>query len=236
MRKSCVRCSLVVASAFVIWGQASAQSVSFWFNSFGDTATLQPPVINVVSGSTAKFSIYVKTTSIGALSGLNMLFGYSTSTSTGSAATPADTKASFNAFTWAQADLSGGVAQAGTGGGGVLGGGSGSRPWGYFVSTFLNGSNTFAGSGDGVNFKIADITLNINATAGSTIPISIWSSSTSATAGTDNYASAVVNAQSSEFFPTAPYNATLNVTAVPEPATMAALGLGAMALIRRRRR
>jgi hypothetical protein len=229
MRKSCIRFTLAAATVFAVFAQASAQSsVSFWFNSLGDPATNQPPTINVVSGSTATLSVYVKTASVGALSGINMLFGYSTSTTAGAAATPADTKASFNSWTWAQNDLLNGQAQANTGGGGGPASGT-SRPWGYFVST-LNLSGTFAGTGDGVNFKIGDIKLNINAAAGNTIPINIWSFGS-----TDFYASAVVNGQSTEFFPGQPYTATLNVVAVPEPATLAVLGLGALAFVRRRR-
>jgi len=229
MRKSWIRVSLVSASAFALIGQASAQSsVQFWFNSFGDAVTSQPSTINVTSGSTAKFSVYVKTTGVGSLSGITMLFGYSTSTSAGTGATPADTKATFNAWTWAQSDLASAEAfNARAGGGGPSSGTV--RPYGESVSALSLG--TFSGTGDGVNFKIGDITLNINAAAGNTIPISIWSFGTS-----DSNASAVVNSQSNEFFPAQPYTATLNVVGVPEPATLAALGLGAMAMIRRRRR
>jgi hypothetical protein len=229
MRKTCIRFTLVAGTALAMFAQASAQSsVNFWFNSFGDTNTNQPPIINVVSGSTATLSVYVKTANVGALSGINMLFGYSTSTTSGGSATPADTKASFNTWTWAQTDLLNGQAQAQTGGGGGPSSGT-SRPWGYFVST-LNLSSTFGGTGDGVNFKIGDIKLNINATPGNTIPINIWSFGT-----TDFFASAVVNGQSNEFFPAQPYTATLNVVAAPEPASLAVLGLGALAFIRRRR-
>jgi hypothetical protein len=229
MRKNCFRFTLVVASALGVMGAASAQTqtVNFWFNSLGDTATNQPPVIDVISGTQRTFSVYVKTTNIGALAGINMMFGYSTATSTGTGATPLDTKASFVSWTWAQADLTSGQAQAQLGGGGGPAAGV-TRPYGFFGST-INLGNTFAGTGDNVNFKIGDITLNINAAPGNVIPISIWSFGT-----TDNFASAVVNANSAEFFPSAPYTATLNV--VPEPGTLAALGLGAIVLLRRRRK
>jgi hypothetical protein len=230
MRKSWVRLTLVSASAFVVFGQAAAQtSVQYWFNSFGDTATNQPAVINVTSGSTAKLTVYLKTAGgIGPLSGINVLFGYSTATSTGSSATPANTNATFNSFSWGQSDLTSSQAFAGQGGGGGPAGGT-SRPYGLFASTFTLG--TFSGTGDGVNFKVMDVTLNINAAPGTDIPISIWSFGS-----TDNYASAVVNSNSAEFFPSQPYTATLHVAGVPEPTTMAALGLGAIAMIRRRRR
>ena len=231
MRKSWFRLTLVSASAFVVFGQAAAQtSVQFWFNSFGDTATNQPSVINVTSGSTAKLSVYLKTAGgIGPLAGINVLFGYSTATSTGSSATPANTNATFNSFSWAQSDLTTGQAFAGQGGGGGPASGT-SRPYGLFAST-INLSNTFSGTGDGVNFKVMDVTLNINAPAGTDIPVTIWSFGS-----TDNYASAVVNGNSAEFFPSQPYSATLHVAGVPEPTTIAALGLGAIAMIRRRRR
>lgn len=230
MRKTWVRLSLVSASAFVVFGQASAQtSVQYWFNVAGDAATNQPSVINVTQGSPVTLSVYVKTAGIGPLAGINVLFGYSTTTSTGSSASPSNTNATFSSFTWSQADLTSGQAFAGQGGGGGPASGT-SRPYGLFAST-LNLSNTFSGTGDGVNFRIMDVTLNINAGPGTDIPVSVWSFGQ-----TDNYASAVVNGSSNEFFPSAPYTATLHVQGVPEPATLAALGLGAAAMLRRRRR
>lgn len=226
---------LACAGAALLVGQASAQAnVHYWLNNFGDAATSQPSVINVVSGGTAHLSVYLQTSGVGALSGINAMFGYSSTTSAGSSATAADTNATFNSFNWAQADLVANQVFTGAGGGGVLGGGSSSRPYGYFVSS-LNVGGTFAGTGDGVNYHLFDITLNINAAAGTDIGVGVWSSASSSSVGTDFYASAVLNGNNVEYFPTSPYSATLHVVPVPEPASIAALAIGAAAFLRRRR-
>jgi hypothetical protein len=83
-----------------------------------------------------------------------------------------------------------------------------------------------------LNFHVMDITLNISASDpnGTIIPINIWSF-----AGNDLYSSAVVNSNFSEFYPAAPYTGTLHVLSVPEPASIAMLALGVVALLRRRR-
>src|SRR5579862_6455150 len=221
MRKSWVRFTLGFAGAFVVMGQASAQeSVSFWYNSLGDSATNMPSVINVTSGTSYTLSIYEKTAGgVGALSGINVLFGYSTATTTGSSATRSNDLADETAFTWAQSDLSSGSLLQGTGGGGGPTDGT-SRPWGYFVST-ADLSGTFANTGDGANFHIGDITMNILAAPGTNIPISIWSFT-----GTDQYASAVLDSGFADVFPSTPYTGTLHVVAAPEPASIAILGLG----------
>lgn len=226
---------LACAGAALLVGQASAQAnVHFWLNNFGDAATSQPSVINVVSGGTAHLSVYLQTSGVGALSGINAMLGYSSTNSSGAGASPSDTNATFNSFNWAQADLTGNEVFAGAGGGDIIGGGSGSRPYGYFVSSLLP-TGTFAGTGDGVNFHVFDITLNINAAAGTDIAVGVWSSARSSTSGSDAWASAVANGNADEFFPTSPYSATLHVVPVPEPASIAALAIGAAAFLRRRR-
>ncbi len=229
MRKRLVRFSLVATGLFVVLAQAPAQTVSFWYNSLGDASANQPSIINVTSGSNVTLSAYVKTTSVGALSGINLLFGYSTTTTVGSSATPADTNATFNSFSWAQSDLNSGQLADTTGGGGGPANGV-SRPWGFFAST-ANLSSTFSGTGDGVNFHILDLTLHINAAAGTNITTNLWSFTNP---NTDTFASAVVNGSANEFFPASPYTATLHVVAAPEPASIALLGIGTLALLRRR--
>jgi len=230
MRKSWIHLSLGIAGAFVLFGQASAQeTVNFWYNSLGDPVTNMPSVIDVVSGSSTTLSIYEKTAGAGALSGINVLFGYSTTTTTGSSAVRNDDLADVTSFTWAQADLTSGQLLAGTGGGGGPADGT-TRPWGYFASSG-DLSGTFAGTGDGVNFHVADVTLSILASPGTDIPINIWSFT-----GVDQYASAVLDSNFSDVYPASPYTGTLHVVAAPEPASMAALGIGVLALLRRRRR
>jgi hypothetical protein len=243
MRKSWIRISLVAVSAFAMAGVASAQSVSFWYNELGAAAPDQPGVINVVSGSSITLSVYLKTTGAGPLNGINCMFGFSTTTIGGldhaganrdDAGSPL---ANETAFAWTQSDLTTGQLFADTAGGGGPADGV-SRPWGYWASTGMfdpnNTSATFANTGDGVNFHFADITLSILAPAGSDIPINIWSFP-----ATENFASAVTypsGVTSLSVLPSAPYTGTVHVVAVPEPASIAILGIGAAALIRRRRK
>jgi hypothetical protein len=228
MRKSFVRFSLAATALCAIYGQAAAgvQSVNFWFNSLGDPTSSMPSSINVTSGTDVTFAVYVRTQGIGPLSAVSTLFGYSTATSMGPSATPADTNASFVSFTWANSSLSGGqLFGAPAGGGGVASGSS--RPYG--LSAQAGSFSTFTGSGDNLDYHLFDVTLHINASSG-TIPINLWS-----VQGVDAFTSNVSDASGNTFYPTQPYTATLNVQSVPEPASMAILGIGALALIRRRR-
>jgi hypothetical protein len=229
MRKSLVRFSLTAATLGAIFAQASAgvSSVNFWFNPVGDPVSSMPSNINVQSGSDATFSVYVHTEGVGALSSVSVLFGYSTATSMGPSATPADTKADFVSFTWGNSSLtSGQLFGAPAGGGGVASGSS--RPYG--LSAQAGSFSTFTGSGDGIDYHLFDVTLHINAAGGDSIPINIWT-----VQNVDAFTSNVSNAAGNTFYPSNPYTATLNVQAVPEPASLAIIGMGALALIRRRR-
>jgi len=233
MRKSWVHLALGALGAFVICGQASAQgSVNFWLNSQGDAAANMPSVINVVSGSNATLSFYLQTSGVGSLAGINMMFGYDQATTTGSGATPTLGYATESSFAWAQSDLTGGQLAATAGGGGGPSDGT-TRPYGFFLSSG-DLSGTFANTADGNKFHVADITLSILAAPGTDIPVSVWSYNNPTT---DNFASAVLDSTgANEYFPSSPYNATLHVVAAPEPASMAILGVGVVALLRRRRR
>jgi hypothetical protein len=228
MRKSLIRFAVASAAIFAVFGQASAQSsVQFWYNKLGDATNAQPSVINVTSGSNVTLSVYARTTGVGPLSAIGVLFGYSTSTTMGPAAVAADSKASLVSFTWDNANYSGGQLFGATAGGGGVASGN-SRPWGLSAQTGT--LSTFAGTGDGIDMHVLDITLHINASGPDTIPINLWSVS-----GVDSFTSVVYNANGSPVFPSQPYTGTLNIQAVPEPATLAILGMGGLALLRRRR-
>lgn len=247
MRKSWIRFSFAAIGTLAVIGSASAQSVNYWYNSFGDTATNQPSVINVTAGQNITLSGYVKTLGgVGPLSFINVLFGYSTTAAgagsvTGATATRSDAGSplvTFTSLAWSQGDMSSFITPVEGGGGGPANGTV--RPYGIFATASGPGSGAspISNTGDGVNFHFVDVTLHISATdaPGTNIPINIWSFSTSSTSGTDNFASAVLNNNFTEYFPTQAYSGTLHVVAVPEPTSMAALAFGAIALIRRRRR
>lgn len=212
-----------VGAFVVLSGVASAQSVVFWTNVAGDASSNTPSTILVSPNSTVTLSVYTRTTGVGPLVLASVLAGYTTSTSQFSGATPVANGVTFNSLAWAPAFSSDALA---TIQGGGAGSGSGSRPYGAYAVSFKS-SGDF-GTTDGSDVRLFNITLNIGSlAAGTIVPFSLYSANSS------NYSSAVAGTNLTEVFPAS--SATTNLQVVPEPATLAVLGIGALALRRRRK-
>jgi len=234
LRISLTRIGLVTAGVLVA-GIASAQSIDVWYNVTGNTA--HSSTINATAGGTLNLTVYFQTTgfaAVGGMSQLGALLGIGSSTTSGIGAVNTDGRltvatgptysaspVNFNSF-----DLQHGVA----GGSGPASGTT--RPWGPFADTFALSGNM--GTADGVIYSYYNVTLNVSAGAvGQTIAVPIWVDNVSTNPGPySTYASTGTN----QLVRAQGFTANIVVSGVPEPATMAALGLGAVALIRRRRR
>lgn len=214
----------------VILGGASlsqAQSLSYWVNKTGDSSSLTPSTIYVMPNSTVSLAVYAKTAGMGNLIGLDTMFGYDTTSTVGAGATPAGSGLTFNSLSWSTPFSTGDLSVQQGGGFGA----SGSRPYGtYASSTLLTGN---FGSIDGAGSKVFDIVLNVGALSfGDTRTVTVFSTLNGASPA-DNWSSYALN----DSFTAAganSYNVTIEV--VPEPASIAAVGLGLAALARRKRK
>jgi hypothetical protein len=200
---------------------SSAQSIVGWFNVQGSASTSQPSTIFVTPGSTVTLSVYIRTTGMAnTIFNIGSMIGYDTATSTGLSATAAGSGITAANPVWASGfgtatNLTGGGSQA-----------SGSRPYGKFTSVFTTGTFT---TSDNADIRLYDITLTVSNTLanGSIRPVTLHNG------GSDSWSSFVFRDGQSSQENIGAYTANLQV--VPEPATLAVLGLGALALRRRRK-
>jgi hypothetical protein len=222
---------------------ANAQSASMYFNKQGDAAGLTPSFIDVAQGTTSvTLSFYVNTSGFAQnIAAVSAMVGFDTTTSSTDTAVP-----SGNGVTVAH----GGTNAAPTGlpltwdstnfaGGGVLnklGGGfdasAATRPWGLWTTDLLVvGDFGFSNATSKHMFDLT-LTLDPSFTVGTLRPVTIYKSP----ANTGAWDSNVSDATGFIAFNPA-YSGTIRVVStVPEPATFAVLGLGAVALLRRRKK
>ena len=205
---------------------SQAQTLSYWVNKTGDASALTPSTIYVMPNSTVSLAVYAQTSGMGNLIGLDTLFGYDPTSTVGASATPAGSGLSFNSLTWNSPFSTGDLSVQQGGGFGA----SGTRPYGtYASSTLLTGN---FGSLDGAGAKVFDIVLNIGALAnGDSRTVTVFSAMNGANPA-DNWSSSALN---ESFTAAGSSNYTVNIEVVPEPATLAVLGLGLATLARRKR-
>jgi hypothetical protein len=244
LRPNLIRAALIGGSVMVA-AMASAQtaSVQYWFNLAGSAATdgqTTQPDITVNANSSVTLSIYFQLNGVGSTSVLGTLFGY---TKTAGAAGAGSSGAAdgltvasvgfggHNSFGGADTDV-----VANNDGGSFTTIGT-TRPFGRYLaysSPIIAGTPTLYSTVSGTVYHFADITMNVGALSAGTVD-SIFLPMVTPGSPQD-YSSYAFDGSNNSFTSTSNYQRNLVVAAVPEPVSIAALGLGVFALLRRRRK
>ena len=217
---------------------ANAQTVSMWWNKTGDAAVAAPGSFLDVQQGTASVNLSVYMTTAGFnfnLQNVSVMFGYDTTTTGGASAVAGGSGLSVTnvaAPVWNSAGLANGSVFAGSFGGATAP--SGSRPWGLW-ETYVAGFGQDFGVSNVSALKLYSIQLNLAPTlvAGDVRDVSIVASNPIGAGAYDSNVSDIQNNVRNA----STYTARIRiVNTVPEPATFAVLGLGAFALLRRRKK
>lgn len=211
--------------------QAQTQIVSFYFNVAGSTATSQPGTITVQPNSSVTLSVYLSTTNVGQTTSYGTLLGYTTTAgNAGTSATPVANGITAGATTFAPESASALTNSRNAGASNTVGG-----VRSYGVNNEAGLITGFFPSADATPRRLYDVVLNVgNLAIGTVRPISLETDPTSVT--NTSFVTTMTGNTTNYRYPASRYVANLVVgSPVPEPATMAALGLGALALLRRRR-